>query len=108
MSYTIRVSSDNQEFPVDKRVQDGQECGGYLLVCFDDNGHPIMETLNGVSTMSIARYLAADVGDVSNIIKQADAIAEGLINAKMINEKRSKEKRGIESLIKDMIDNIDN
>lgn len=96
MSYTITVKSDNPEFPVDERMQDGLTCSGFMLVLFDNDGDPTVETLNGVSTYSIARYLAADKGQLSNVIRQANAISDGMRAAQEI--KRAKDREMPESL----------
>ena len=91
MSYTITIKSDNPEFPVDERMQDGMTCSGYMLVLFDNDGDPIVETLNGVSTYSVARYLAADKGQVSNVIRQANAISDGIRTAQEIKSAKDRE-----------------
>ena len=95
MSYIISVNSDNPEFPVDKREMNGIECGGYLLVCFKDNGDPISEALNGVSTLSLSKYIASDIGSVCNIIRQACAVADGLISANAIKKEYDKNNKEI-------------
>ena len=90
--YMVRVESLNPDFQTDKKMQNGIEADGYLLVLFDKEGNPIVETLNAVSTFSIARYLAADAGRVSNVLRQADAIANGLMAAREIEKKGRREK----------------
>ena len=90
--YMVRVESSNPDFQTDKDMQNGIEADGYLLVLFDKEGNPIVEALNAVSTFSIARYLAADAGRVSNILRQAGAIADGLLEAREIEKKSRREK----------------
>ena len=90
--YMVRVESSNPDFQTDKKMQNGIEADGYLLVLFDKEGNPIVESLNAVSTFSIAKYLAADVGIVSNILRQAGAIADGLRRAGEIEKKSRREK----------------
>ena len=87
----VRVESSNPDFQTDKKMQNGIEADGYLLVLFDKEGEPIVEALNAVSTFSIAKYLAADVGKVSNVLRQAGAIADGILEAREIIKKSRRE-----------------
>lgn len=90
--YMVRVESLNPDFQTDEKLQNGIEADGYLLVLFDKEGKPIVETLNAVSTFSIAMYLAADAGKVSNVLRQAGAIADGMLRAREIEKKSRREK----------------
>lgn len=91
LNYIVKVlpaADCNPEFKPDKRLSDGYEAAGYLIVCFDKDGNPTMETLNNVSTYSIAQFMAGMRADVSGILMEAAAIADGLLKAKEIHERR--------------------
>lgn len=95
LKYIVRVEPApgcNPEFYPDRKMQEGIEGFGYIVIVFDEDGRPVVETLSGVSTFNLATYLAADKGGVSNILRQADKVADGLLAAQEIDRKHNREK----------------
>lgn len=103
--YIVKVQAGQQcnpEYEPDDRMRNGIEANGYLVVMFDEAGNPIAEGLSGVSTLDIARYLAADVGNVTSILNQASAIADGLITANEIKKNHDKK-----TMVKGILDSLE-
>lgn len=85
-NFSITIKASNPEFAPDKRLQDGVEAYGYLLLTFDSDGYADFGGMQCISTMDLAQFLAADKSEISKTIRQACAIADGLLNAKEIEK----------------------
>lgn len=88
MKYIIKtelspVGGGNPEFAPDPDMVKGIEADGYLLLTLKD-GDPACACIQGVTTVELARMLAGDDSEAGSTVRQAMAIAEGLIRAKEI------------------------
>lgn len=93
-TYTIRVESNNPEFPADSDLREGVQADGYVLLTVR-NGEPYMEAMNGLSTLDLARFFDSNT-EACSVLRQAAAIGEGMRNAEAIRreteEQQSKKK----------------
>lgn len=81
--YVISVKGTegcNPEYAPDELLNKGLETDGFLLCAFKD-GRPQATTLMGCTTLEIATLFAADKSEAGSVIRQAMAIAEGILKA---------------------------
>lgn len=81
----------NPEFAPDKKVTDGIQADGFLIMTMKDD-RPNNVTMYGLSTLDLARILASNRGEGDSVIWEAIAIAEGLIKAKEIHMESEKKR----------------
>ena len=94
------IMGDNPEYAPDKKLQDGLESDGFLLMTMED-GRPGAVVLMGITTMDLAKMLAGGSDESSSVIQQAIAIADGLRKAAEIDKEHTKMKHARE--IADML-----
>ena len=82
--YTIKVTSNNPEYNVGKKLEDGIEVEGFLLLTIR-NGEPHAETIQGMSGMDLTRFFLTDT-EVCSVLRQAAVIADGMRAAKKIKD----------------------
>lgn len=79
------VGGGNPEFTPDKLLSNGVEVDGFLLCAFK-NGNPYATSLMGCTVMDVATLFAGDKSEAGSVIRQAMAIAEGLLKAEEIKK----------------------
>ena len=89
-NYIINVQASptgecNPEFAPEKKLADGIEADGFLLMTMKD-GRPVAVVLMGITTMDLARMLSGDKSEAGIVIRQAMAIAEGILKAEEIKK----------------------
>ena len=90
--YIIRAEAGdecNPDFSPDSDLAEGFGCDGFMIVAFKD-GKPAMETMMGVSTEVIKKWIRTKSAG-AQIIRQACAMAEGELRAAEIYEEDHKE-----------------
>ena len=75
----------NPEYAPDELLNKGLETDGFFLCAFKD-GRPQPTTVMGCTTMEIAMLFAGDKSEAGSVIRQAMAIAEGILKAKEIKQ----------------------
>ena len=84
---TIRgTGNNNPEYDPDEMLKRGMEVDGFLLLTFK-GGDPHSTSMMGCTTLEIARLIAGDKTEAGSTIRQAIAIAEGLMKAEEIYRK---------------------
>lgn len=86
-TFKIRIDSIDQsvdDFDPEGIMSDGVDASRFLLIVFDNDGKPKIESMYAVSALGLAQYIARENSEVANTIRQADAIAEGLIESRKI------------------------
>lgn len=82
----------NPDFAPDSELVHGIEADGFVILLMKDD-RPYCQLINGVTTMDLARMIAADdKSEAGSVISQAIAIAEGLKKAAEIAERYRKDK----------------
>lgn len=99
--YIIKVEPGNnatREYITDKRLPDGIECDGYMLVCFTGKNVSSVSIMN-ICVEDIANYLEREDG-TSDEIMEAAMIAKGYRDAMQIAKRsmeRSARKEGLKA-----------
>ena len=91
--YIVQVKMDpngdcNPEFGPEKKLEEGLPADGYVLMTYRD-GRPSATLICGVTIMEIANMIAGDNTEAGSVIRQAIAIAEGLMKAREIGKNDS-------------------
>ena len=91
--YIVQVKMDpngdcNPEFGPEKKLEEGLPADGYVLMTYRD-GRPSATIICGVTIMEIANMIAGDNTEAGSAIRQAIAIAEGLMKAREIGKNDS-------------------
>ena len=79
------VGDGNLEYAPDELLKKGLETDGFLICAFKD-GRPQATTLMECTTLEIATLFAADKSEAGSVIRQAMAIAEGILKAEEIKK----------------------
>lgn len=79
------VGGGNPDFAPDPQMVNGIEADGFLLMAMKDD-RPSVVTIYGMTTLDLARMLAGDKSEAGSVIRQAIAIAEGLLKAEEIKK----------------------
>lgn len=95
--YTIRVESHNPEFDVSKWLKEGVQADGFLLLITRD-GDPIVECMNGMSTMELAKFFCTN-NEVCSVLQQAAAIGEGMRKAEKIKADAERKSGGLDAIL---------
>ena len=77
--------NNNPEYDPDESLKRGMDVDGFLLLTFK-NGNPHSTSLMGCTTLEIARLFAGDKSEAGSVIRQAMAIAEGILKAEEIKK----------------------
>lgn len=104
--FIVKVNSTNPEFTPEDDMRTGVECRGYLVLAFDSEGDLSVSDISHISILELAQAFAND-SNVGCIIRQATAIAEGMIKARGIKEDHEKDeikKRLFEGIVENMSD----
>lgn len=88
-NYTIRVESNNPEFEVSERLQEGVQVEGFILLGIR-NDKPYMETMYGMSIDDLAKFWATDTKMCYNL-RRAAAIGEGYRASNRIGDEEKRE-----------------
>lgn len=80
--------NNNPEYDPDEVLKRGMDVDGFLLLTFKD-GDPHSTSLMGCTTLEIARSIAGDKSEAGSIIRQAFAIAEGIMKAEEIHKREN-------------------
>ena len=79
------TGNNNPEYDPDEVLKRGMDVDGFLLLTFKD-GNLHSTSLMGCSTLEIARLFASDKSEAGSVIRQAMAIAEGILKAEEIKK----------------------
>ena len=91
--YTVKVTSNNPEYNVGKKLEDGTEVEGFLLLMIR-NGEPYAETIQGLSGMELTRFFMTDT-EVCSTLRQAAVIADGMRAARKIKDEDRKVNKAV-------------
>ena len=79
------------EYAPSKKVQEGMEFSGFLLLGFDEDEELRTAMIHGISVDNIAEGIKRNENDeVISVLRQSVAIAEGYIRAKQMHEELKK------------------
>ena len=93
--YKVRVEADNPDFNLDKRIQDGIDCRGFIAALFDEEGSVRTLCVEGVSSMEIA-YMMSD----HSVFAESMALARGIIEARKIHDENEAKEHKLDLLRK--------
>ena len=86
--YKIKVEADNPDFSVDKRLQEGRECEGFLVIGVDEEEGRDKTTTTFVveqmTTVEIALAMASQP-----VLREAMCIAMGFLEAKKLRDEEN-------------------
>lgn len=91
--YIVKVEMDpngdcNPEFGPDKKLEEGLPADGIVIMAFRGGKHSAT-IIHDVTIMEIATAIAGDNAESGSAIRQAIAIAEGLMKAREIEKNDS-------------------
>lgn len=102
------AEGSNPEFAPAKRLQEGTECDGFLLLTFDKDGKLKYSAMHGISRKHLSdaiKYHALE--GIVPMIRQAAMVAEGEIRALEIEAQKDRQQLFeplVRSLVKDYAD----
>jgi hypothetical protein len=82
---TVKVEAEDIGFDPDGVLKNGINGNGFMLLMFDEHGKATLEAMYGVTAMKLAEFIAGTGCETANTIRQAGAIAEGLIRSRDIS-----------------------
>jgi len=82
---TVKVEMAGTDFDPDGILENGITGNGFMLIMFDECGKATLEAMYGVTAMKLAEFIAGTGCETANTIRQAGAIAEGLIRSRDIS-----------------------